>query len=339
MNEKLELTKMNGMNVSGDVICFLEDTSTQRRFIYYTLNEIVGEGPSATVKIYVGKTVQSAELDTPITDEEWTKLKGLMGAVLKETNDDTIKYLSLSELTNPSIVDEKVIAMPESYDYINKHKKVYADAVGNNGSSNIITPVVEPTVEMTEETLNAPLGNNMFETSVEEPAVETEATEINPVADETPVETKPEEIVEQNIKENANVASVETKVTEDLQTIDINEIEAKYAEMIEDLNKLKEKEIEAAKRYNATLELNAMHNEQHASYIQNEQLKEEATETTVETSDEETVQSEVQPTESKEVTEPIMTTEESNTEPTPIEPTPVEPGSLETNWFDMPIQE
>ena len=81
--------------------------------------------------------------------------------------------------------------------------------------------------------------------------------------------------------------------------------------MIDDINELKNREIEAAKRYNATLELNAMHNAQHASYVQSEQSVSEST------------------------IKPIV-------EPTPIVATPIEPQvnnvDIETNWFDMQPQ-
>lgn len=318
MNEKIDLIKSNGTGVTGDVICFLEDNTTGRRFIYYTLNEVVGDDANATVKIYVGKVNQSNDLNAPISDEEWIKLKGIMGDVLKDNTDDTIKYLPISEITEKSVVDEKVIAMPTSYDYINKHRAVYYNVVGE--------VAIEAVPEISEESLNAPIEENTFETSV--PAVE----ETNPVV-ETELEQKEPVVTEAPVEEPTLEATsiVVEQANNDLTPIDINEIESKYAEMINNINQLKEKELEAARRYNATLELSAMHNEQHASYVQNEQQKEE---TVIETTP---VVEEI-PSEPVEVENNI-----TDVEPTPVEPTPIETtseiGSMETNWFDMPIQE
>ena len=78
-----------------------------------------------------------------------------------------------------------------------------------------------------------------------------------------------------------------------------------------------EEELEAAKRYNATIELSAMHNEQHANYIANEQNKEIDTVTPIET-----------PIEPEAVT-PVI--------PEPTVAPITSPTDIETNWFDMPV--
>ena len=109
--------------------------------------------------------------------------------------------------------------------------------------------------------------------------------------------------------------------------------------MIANINKLREQELEAAKRYNATIELSAMHKEQHASFVQ-EQVK---TEPIVQT------QSVVQPEVTQPIVEnivppmdsPIATPVNPVQEPvpvTPVVPDPVAatPQNMETNWFDMP---
>ena len=133
-----------------------------------------------------------------------------------------------------------------------------------------------------------------------------------------------------------------------LEPIDLSTIEAKYAEMIEEINKLKEKELEAAKRYNATIELSAMHSEQHANYVQND-LKESlaAQEATI-------VSPEIAPTpvapeapvtgspapaptpEVQPAPAAAPTIEPAPVTPVVPEPAPAAPQDLETNWFDMP---
>ena len=129
MNEKIKLIKSNGISVEGDIICFLEDTTNSKRYVYYTLNEIVDAQPSPNIKIYVAKVKQNDATDVPISEEEWGKLKGFMGEVLKDIDNATIKYLSINELVDPTIIDEKVIAMPTMYDYVSKHRGVYANKV------------------------------------------------------------------------------------------------------------------------------------------------------------------------------------------------------------------
>ena len=328
MNDKLELIRTSGETIQTDLICFFENIQNNKRYVYYTLNEMVGSGPSATVKVYVGKVRQNdANLDMPITEEDWESLKGIMGEVLKGTPNTTIKYLPISALADKTLVSEKVIAMPTSYDYISKHRGVYASsAASSEESGEVITPVVEAPAPIETPVVEAPSVPT-------EPVVPVE----NPIPTEpvvsVPIEPTPvvEPVVEAPMVEPTPIASesVPQEATNaDLKPINIEEIEAKYAEMIETINTLKNQEIEAAKRYNATLELSSMHNEQHAEYVANEQNKEI-------TSTEPIVNVPVEST-------PV---EETPTiEPTPIEPTPIIPATpvasndIETNWFDMPNQ-
>ena len=293
MNEKIKLIKTNGTTVEGDIICFLEDTTSSKRYIYYTLNEVVGVEPSSTIKVYVAKVKQNDETDGLISEEEWIKLKGFMGEVLKDTENATIKYLPISLLTDPTIVDEKVIAMPTMYDYISKHRGVYANKVA--------TMEVEPAPVVSEQTIE------VAPEMTPEVAPISETTIVEPTPVDVPV-SEPAPVVQEEVAPVTD--TVEPIVNSPLEPIDITQIEEKYNKMIEDINKLRTDEIEAAKRYNATLELSAMHNAQHASYVQSEQTAVEST--------------------------------PSSIEPTPVAPTPIEPQTnnidIETNWFDMPQQ-
>ena len=354
MNDKINLTKTNGTTIEVDTICFIEDTTNSKRYIYYTLNELVGTGPSSTVKIYVGKVRQNdANLDAPITDEEWGKLKGYMGNALKDAPLENVKYLPLSQLTDAAITDEKVIAMPTSYDYVNKHRGIYAQAVATDentvGDVATVTPVVpqepvapvEPTpIEPTPvpmETTPEPIIQEPTPI-VPEPIMSPETQA--PVMQEmgTPaVESEGIPSVEPTPVENNDTPVPPVENQANLNPIDINEIEAKYAKMIEDINNLKAQEIEAANRYNSTLELNAMHIEQHASYVANEQNKEvnapmpDATPNPFPT---------VEPT--PVAAEPAAPSVEPAPTSGPIipesAPAPTNPQDIETNWFDMPIQ-
>lgn len=306
MNETIKLVKSNGVSVDAETICYLQDTLSSKKYIYYTLNEIVGVEPSSTVKIYVAKVKQNDATDVPISEEEWGKLKGIMGEVLKDTENQTIKYLPISELNDPTIIDEKVIAMPTMYNYIAKHKELY----GKSAVSSVTeAPIVNEPEEFISASPEAPIP-------VTSPIVNAEPTpEVAPLVNVAPEPEIVSEPVAPIIDNPIQAAPVEPPVANapetTSETIDITEIEEKYNKMIEDINALRNKEIEAAKRYNATLKLNAMHNEQHASYVQSEQSSVEPTMNTI-------------------------------SEPAPIEPTPITPeytnNDIETNWFDMQPQ-
>jgi len=336
MTEKINIIKMNGTNIQAELICFLENTLTKRQFVFYTLNEIMGAQPNSTVKVYVSKISQNdPNLDNPISDAEWSELKGIMGEVLKGIENPNLKYLKVEPSIGLSCVSDKAIAMPTSYEYVSKHKSVYFNA--------ILNPVVEePLVEEVVE--EVPVENILPtdyvendgvviepEVVISEPSVLSEQDVINEpeaefeqvsVVSEPSLRSIQEPVVETAVQEDV-VAPETTDVKEsftseneviipnnyvNMEYININEIVEKYDAMFDNLNKLKEQELEAAKRYNATLELSAMHNEQHASYVASEQEKEVTSATTI-------------------------------NEPSPIEPVSIEvPNSvnLETNWFDLP---
>lgn len=376
MNEKINVTKMDGTIVNADIICFIENNNTKKRYLYYTLNEIVGAGAGSTVKIYVSKVKQdNPALDTPITEEDWDTLKKYMGDSLKGVSNPEVKYLPLAELGTPTNVSERAIAMPTSYDYINKQRGLYAQSIATDETSgedtSVLTTVQEPAAtELTVETTPvAPAAPTVSEPVPEPapiveptPAIETPSvveptptveettapvppiTEPTPVAPEpapvepaiepevAPMEPTPQveqpatlnQMLAQNFLENATDESTDATSNHAavLEPIDLKTIEDKYAEMIAQVNKLKEQELEAAKRYNATLELNTMHTEQHTNFVQND------------------IKENIQPAPAVDVTPTAV--EMPASEPTPVqqpgiqEPTPVTPQNIETNWFDMP---
>lgn len=292
MNETITLTNVAGNSIEATLICYFENVINKKQYLYYTLNEINGTDSNSTVKIYCAKVRQNdSNLDTPIDESTWEQLKGHMAEALKATLNPDIKFLPISSLGDKTVVSEKVIAMPVSYNYVAKHYKFYLDNISSDES------IIEPTpVEPTPIDIVTPVSD-----------VNNEPKEIDATTEVT-------ESTQETIPVMSEAApQVNTSAT----PIDIQSIEEKYAKMIEDINKLKEQEIEAIKRYNATIELSSMHNEQHASYVQSEQTKE--------TPDS--------------IAEPVQV------DAAPIEPIPVEPSSvtsqpqdIETNWFDMPVQ-
>ncbi len=301
MNNKINLTKADGNTIQVDVICVMDNTESGKRYLYYTLNEMVGEGANSTVKIYTSKIKQdNPSLDEPITAMEWEMLKNNMGDALRGNTSPTVKYIPLNEINNPASVSEMAIAMPVNYEYISKHRGIYAQAVAT------LEPVMETVVN---DVIPEPITELEQNVATEEPAP-TPIIQEEVVEQITSVEPAPVQEEIQPVQEEVVLKS---------NPINIEEIELKYEQMIESINRLKEQEIEACKRYNATLELNSMHNEQHANYVATEQEKE------------------VVPIQEQSI--PKM---ENVVEPAPITPIIPEPEiqtaptDLETNWFDMP---
>lgn len=385
MNEKINLIKADGTTIQADLICFLEVLATGRRFVFYTLNEVMGADANATVKIYVSKVKQdNPALDASMTGDEWQLFtKTVMKSTIQGVPCNEVKYISMSELVNPVSITEKAIAMPVFHDYINKQRGLYAEAVatGNSVTQELTAPVTEPQVTATPETpVEAPqapdtmtaqttvdpttapiaaadsssLNNTNFE-------VVSQAANIfdNPVAAPAPLAVEPSsEATTSATLEPQDTVPVQEVQAEDssedsngssavLEPIDLAMIEMKYKEMIDNINKLKEQELEAAKRYNATIELSAMHKEQHANYIQNEQVKETPAQPVEPTPvvSQEPVAATVDPTPQANPNpfdaSAINPTAVNPAEPTPVtpvvpEPAPVTTANLETNWFDMP---
>lgn len=336
MNSKINITKSDGAVVSADLICYFQ--TGNNKYVYYTLNEMSGEGANSTVKVYVGKVkTDNPEIDVPITEEEWGKLKNHMGEVLKDTAND-MSYLPAPE--NVTTVSEKVIAMPTNYDYVNKHRGVYEEAVKNVPNTQeqpAVAPTEQPVVEEGVPEVSPfavpqvdPIVNNepVLDTPnlevpetpvVEEPTVpapetpEVPSNEMvnNPFAvPNTQEPEKPLPKIDEPTVPNDPVSAFNIPTDEGEKPINIDEIDKKYDDMINDIEDLRRREKEAAQRFNATLELTEMHTEQHAATIAADM--------------------------------------NSNAEPNVAEPAPVTPivpeapaapiNDVETNWFDMPQQ-
>lgn len=333
MNSKINITKSDGMAVSADLICYFQ--TGDNKYVYYTLNEMGGDATNSTVKVYVGKVkTDNPAVDVPITEEEWGKLKNHMGEVLKDTVND-MSYLPAPE--SVTTVSEKVIAMPTSYDYVNKHRSVYEEAVKNAPVQEMPTPAVEtqPAVEEGVPEVSPfavpqadPIENSEPEVKApsfgvpEVPAPEgpiipapeapAEDTTINPFAVPEPEQEKPLPKLDEAPApvDPMSGFNIPTEESGNDKAINIDEIDKKYDDMIRDIEDLRKREKEAAERYNATLKLTEMHTEQHAASI---------------------------------AADMGNSVEPAIPEPTPVTPVvpeaPAAPtNDVETNWFDMPQQ-
>lgn len=90
MNSMVNLTKQNGEKLQVEIISYFEIVDTQKRYLFYTLNEAVENG---LVKMYVSEVSDSMNIADNITDEEWNKIKAVMKSILTNSNSVQIKYL------------------------------------------------------------------------------------------------------------------------------------------------------------------------------------------------------------------------------------------------------
>ncbi|HBA37890.1 MAG TPA: hypothetical protein DCY94_04125, partial [Firmicutes bacterium] len=241
MNEKTNIIYADGRQVQADLICYIENVANNKRYVYYTLNETVGTGANSTVKIYVANIkMNNPALDTEITADEWGTLKGYMGDALKDNANPNIRYISPAEMgPNVTIVSDRAIAMPISYDYINKQRGIYATAIA--------VPTAEPSAPATSE----PVPEVSEPTPAPEPAPVVEPT---PMIQETPA-PQPETVSAPATEPSPTIEPADTSVSNEqpvpladttnvgeeivqenvgnapqLEPIDIDAIEAKYKE-------------------------------------------------------------------------------------------------------------
>lgn len=91
MGNNIELKKMNGEIVKAELISYFELVSTGKKYVFYTLNEIVDNG---LVKMYVSEVSDGTNaLTGQMSDEEWTSLKSIMKSMLTGNENPNIKYL------------------------------------------------------------------------------------------------------------------------------------------------------------------------------------------------------------------------------------------------------
>jgi hypothetical protein len=91
MGNNIELKKANGEVIRAELISYFELVNTGKKYLFYTLNEIVENG---LVKMYVAEVAEEAgTLSEQMTDEEWANLKAIMKSMLTGNNNPNIKYL------------------------------------------------------------------------------------------------------------------------------------------------------------------------------------------------------------------------------------------------------
>jgi len=93
--DKLEIRKSSGEAVNAELISFFELTDINKKYIFYTMNEIV---ETDLVKMYVAEALideQGLKIGPKMTEEEWVNLKSIMKSILTGNRDPRVKYLEI----------------------------------------------------------------------------------------------------------------------------------------------------------------------------------------------------------------------------------------------------
>ena len=90
MDTKVKLQRVNGEIIEADIISYFELQNTGKRYVFYTLNEIV---ENDLVKMYVSEVGNVNMLAQTMADEDWTTLKSIMKSILTGHENPNVKYL------------------------------------------------------------------------------------------------------------------------------------------------------------------------------------------------------------------------------------------------------
>lgn len=91
MGKEIELKKANGEVFKAELISYFQLVDSEKKYLFYTLNETVENG---LVKMYVTEVADDASsLAQTMTDEEWVNLKSIMKSMLTGNENPNIKYL------------------------------------------------------------------------------------------------------------------------------------------------------------------------------------------------------------------------------------------------------
>ncbi len=90
MDTKVKLQRVNGEIIEAEIISYFELQNTGKRYVFYTLNEVV---ENDLVKMYVSEVGEANMLSQTMTDEEWTTLKSIMKSILTGHENPNVKYL------------------------------------------------------------------------------------------------------------------------------------------------------------------------------------------------------------------------------------------------------
>lgn len=91
----INIKKATGETVTADLLSYFEVVNIQKKYIFYTMNEVV---ENDLVKMYVAEVTREGNdliIGSKMTDEEWTNLKNIMKNLLKGVSDENIKHIEI----------------------------------------------------------------------------------------------------------------------------------------------------------------------------------------------------------------------------------------------------
>lgn len=283
MNDTIKLKK-DGAEFDGNLICYFQDTSNSKKYVFYTkADEDAANSP--TLKIHVALINQSnADLNMPINDTEWDGLKAIMGNVLKSAASPNVKYLKTTNTLE--IADERIIGMPSSYDYVSKHKAVYAneaqEETGGTDEADVpagtsVSPIIPdvPAADVTpapEPVATPGFGGNMENTITQQPNIddvnpiqslipdapgEAQSPEDKPLPTIPETPSAPEPAMNENIQippisspevEAPKEPEINEPIKEPVSTLTEEEINNKFDNIVNEINALREEALKMVKQ-------------------------------------------------------------------------------------------
>lgn len=91
----IDIKKANGETITAELISFFEVVNIQKKYVFYTLNEVV---ENDLVKMYVAEVTETENeliVGQKMTEDEWTNLKSIMKSLLTGANDPNIRHIEV----------------------------------------------------------------------------------------------------------------------------------------------------------------------------------------------------------------------------------------------------
>lgn len=174
MNNQITVIDSQNQTMSVDSICYFLNNANNKKYLFYTKNEIVQDG---LIKMYV--TEENNGIVNEITPDEWTNLKLIMQGIIKgEGNNITMlpvtgtiksggeKVIALSEVNINAIKtsynnDTKVLATQN----VESNKDLLAQSFSNPTSPVLETTSSDMTKSVTESAPEVVNSNSDLESS------------------------------------------------------------------------------------------------------------------------------------------------------------------------------
>ena len=107
MNNQINIIDNQNQTVKVDNICYFLNGSNNKKYLFYTKNELVQDG---LIKMYVAE--ENSGISNEITQDEWSALKLIMQNIIRGSELADLKFLSIQD--GIKLCPEKVIALNQA---------------------------------------------------------------------------------------------------------------------------------------------------------------------------------------------------------------------------------